>query len=981
VTPALTLGNGPAAGHTLAVSSQATNGSCTLTATDGTGRVRYQGNPNFTGADSCQITVSDADGDSAAATFAVIVNPVNETSGRVGGASAVDGWTLLLLALAGLRRRQRWLALLGGGVAAALSPLLAAAQEADSTGPKLNEIVVTSRKVQENLKDVPLSITAFDADTIAKAGITNLTDVAELTPGLSFFNAFGENLPVPVIRGVAPTDIFGAGNAAIFVDGVFISGREGLNFSQLDIERIEVVKGPQSAQYGRSAFSGALNYVTKAPSDEFEARALVEGGNDGKRRGLAMVSGPILGETLTGRISFLYDEWDGSYENPLSDVDVGGYRYRSWQGKLQWRPSDELKVSLSYYNSNDAVDDPATASLSANCEDRVGDGNSSVRLQNFCGEVPDLDDLPGQNGSDGIAKLAQAVGENRYLDRAILRADWTLPGVGTLTSLTGYSWTEQDSVSDFGRNLGLSQPFLYCEGLPSSLAAPNSCGANPADLRFFTGIYNPEFGATTEEWSQEIRFASDPDRRWRTVVGAFAYGTTIKDYPGNPVSALPLPSTPPGTAVGLAPFQGEAAIGTAIFYTTFTPDGGLDPLRRVETRNETSAFAIFGALDFDITDRLIARGEIRYAQDRNEFTAWRYQRCAPFTGDLDPLPATVCPDISVRPDDVFDLRTTAPVVTNRASARFNSTVGRFGLQYKLSDEWMLYGSVAEGDKPGGISFVELTVVTPEGPTQDRLAPDPFRTEKLTAWELGVKGYALDRRLSVDAAVFFSDWRDIVLRQLFETDPVSGLPLDQPAGFNENSGDAEVFGAELALAFAVTDGLTANTSLGWVDAELKNAKQENLSNFPTFAPDGDVSGNQLLRQPEWDASASLGYKHELVGEWDWFARGDVTYQSGVYVGNDNQGFLPERTYVNGRLGFRSPRYSIELWGRNLFNDTGAVAAFRDIYFGNTDNINPPFVNQGPRPDFDKFVPFRYTVSYPRERTYGLNLEVRFGGLAR
>ena len=163
--------------------------------------------------------------------------------------------------------------------------------------------MVTARKVEENLQEVPLAITAFDSDTIESKGITSLSDVAALTPGLSFFNAFGENLPVPVIRGIAPTDIFGQNNAAIFVDGVYISGREGLNFSQLDIERIEVVKGPQSALYGRNAFSGAINYVTKPPSEVFEAKIGVEVGNRGKIKGQASVSGPILGESLRGRVA------------------------------------------------------------------------------------------------------------------------------------------------------------------------------------------------------------------------------------------------------------------------------------------------------------------------------------------------------------------------------------------------------------------------------------------------------------------------------------------------------------------------------------------------------------------------------------------------------------------------------------------------------------------------------------------------------
>jgi iron complex outermembrane receptor protein len=981
----ITAGNGSPELHTLVVSAQAANGTCALTAPNATGRVTYRGNDGFSGTDSCQLTLTDLDGDVDTAVISVNVNELNEVTGTVGGAGAVDGAGVALLGLlAALRRRRRPLAAVPALALLAVTPALA--QEA-AAGPEIGEIIVTTRKVAESLKDVPLSITAFDSTTIQQAGITNLTDVAELTPGLSFFNALGETLPVPVIRGIAPTDIFGQNNAAVFVDGVFISGREGLNFSQLDLERIEVVKGPQSAQYGRNAFSGALNYVTKDPGDELEGRALVETGNDGKRRGLAMISGPILGETLTGRVSFLYDEWDGSYDNPLSDVDVGGYRYRSWQAKLLWKPNDDLRVSLAYYKSNDDIDDPAVVALASNCEDRIGDGNSSVRFQNFCGEVPELEDIPGQNGSDGLQKVSQATGENRDLDRLILRADWEVEGLGTFTSLTGFSDTEQNSVFDFGRGVGENQPFLYCIGLPGPLGAPNNCASNPADQTFFTGVYNPEIGSKNQEWSQEIRFATDQDRRWRAVVGAFAFRTRQKEYEGTPIATQPLPVTPPGTQPGLAPFDPtggspDLAIGSAIFYTVFTPDGGLDPLRRPIQRLDTDAWATFASLDFDFTDRLTGRAEVRFAQDRLGLVAWRYQRCAPFTGDLDPQPGTPCPDVASRPDDVYDLRVNAPVVTQTLSDRFNQLVGRVGLDFKLTDDWLLYASVAEGDKPGGVELVEVAVVLPPpDPVQDRLVPNSFRTERLTAYEIGAKGFLFDGRLSIDGAVYYNDWRDIVLRQLTENDPISGLLLDQAAAFRENSGSADVFGAEVALGYAFTDRLTGTASVGWVKAELKDTVQENLANFPTFAPDGDISGNSLLRQPEWDASVSLSYKRELVADWDWYLRGDASYQSDVYVGNDNQSWLPARTYVNARLGFKSSRFGIELWGRNLFDNGEPVAAFRDIYFANTDTVVPPYANYGPRPDFDKFVPFRYSVSYPRERTYGINFEMRFGALAQ
>jgi hypothetical protein len=107
--------------------------------------------------------------------------------------------------------------------------------------------------------------------------------------------------------------------------------------------------------------------------------------------------------------------------------------------------------------------------------------------------------------------------------------------------------------------------------------------------------------------------------------------------------------------------------------------------------------------------------------------------------------------------------------------------------------------------------------------------------------------------------------------------------------------------------------------------------------------------------------------------------DASYQSEVYVGNENQGWLPDHTYVNTRLGFRSGRYTIEFWTRNLFNDRNAIAAFRDIYWANNDDLYEPYRNDsGPAADFDEFVPLRYTVTYPSQRTYGISVQTLFGG---
>jgi len=905
---------------------------------------------------------------------------------------------------------------------------------------ELTEILVTGRRQgEERLKEVPQSITAFDASTIAESGISNLNDVASLTPGLNFFNAFGENLPVPVIRGVVPQDIFGENATAIFVDGVYVSGREGLNFSQLDVERIEVLKGPQSAAYGRNAFSGAINFVTLPPSDVFESRAELESGNRGKQRVLGMVSGPLLGEALTGRISAMYDEWDGSYDNTLApENDIGGYRYRSLQGKLRWRPIDSVDVNLGLYYSNDEVDESAVGGLPANCEDQleltqadVDGGGPYTRLQNWCGRIPDLANLPDAldgtafpNGvplpnsvtDDSLPKIPEALGENRDLFRGNLNIVWDLD-FGTFSFLTGYSDTEQDSLSDFGRSSGNTIPLVYCNDFNSN--APAACQDPTNWSRAPMGFVNVENGETTEEWSQEVRFTSPRDARLRYSTGVYYYNVDNEAFPGAPVATTQLPESVFDIGIGPVAAPTSLAIGSYIFGTSLTPDGGIDPLLRPILGGEFDGWSIFGAVDFDITDAWQVNAEIRYSQDDIEAVTYDYARCQgtdPDSGDPsdpDTFPFNN-PDVANCGDDYYDLRVVAPEITDRGKADFDSVTGRLGLKYTFDTGWIAYGSIAHGEKPGGLQLLRASVI--DGATlTDELIVNPFDQEKITAYEVGIKGFTADRRVGLDFAVFYNDWTDIVLRQLYETSPFTGRQFEQVTGLNVNAGDAEVWGWEATADMVFTDTLTGRLTVGYTNSTLTNARQDTFSLFPSFytsepscapsaiqaitgadadetealqaekagecrALSGDVSGNVQMRQPEWTTSASLTYRRELAGDWEFFSRADANYLGKIYVGNDNQSWLPARTNVNLRLGFQSSRYDVELWVDNLFENNNPIAAFRDIYWTNTDDLqaqeNPQFIQQAS--NFDDFPPFRMSITYPSLRTFGIVGKVRFGG---
>lgn len=851
--------------------------------------------------------------------------------------------------------------------------------------PAVQEIIVTARKKAESLQEVPVAITAFTADSIQDAGIRDLYDVAELTPGLSFFNAQGEFLAVPVIRGMAPTDIFGENNAAIFVDGIYVSGREGLNFSQLDLERIEVVKGPQSALYGRNAFSGAINYVTKAPSDQFGMKAEVTGGSDGRMGGQASVTGPVLTDQLTGRLSVLYDDFDGTYGNPLGGQDIGGYRYQSFQGTLRWAPVDTLSVIGALYFSDDRIDDSATTAYQATCENRVDTNLNVPRLQDFCGSIPSMDDyadtlrrigtpsalyVADAFSSEAIPKIAGARGEDRDLARGHLTVDWDVLG-GNITALTGFSRTTQKALVDGNRSLGVDLPLVYCTNTSDLGGGAYICARSGGVLplaRLTTGLLQLQQESETQEVSQEIRFTSNQDQRLRWSTGAYWYEVD-RDVRERGVEATNRPAPAfPNNQFGPIVVAFPVIIGDAAFRPWFQPGGDADPLERHIAEYRDKSWSVFAAADLDITDVLTVDAQLRYGHEEKEARGFRW--------------------------DEVNLGAADPLIASRDKDSWNAITWRLGAKFKLSDNWMTYGSVSRGEKSGGFDVTSVNYVD----LSSGIIVKPFDEEKLLATELGIKGHTPDGRLAADLSVYFNNWDDIVIPEVYEASPLDGRPFQTPVSFNGNLGNATILGWEAVVDLQLTEDLSLRLSGSHTDASWdRGTRQATLQTFPSFRPSdcqgavvsavagaacqarsGDISGNTMLRQPEWQGSATLEYRRLMANGWTFFSRADLSYQGKVYEGNSNLSWLPDHRYVNLKLGIESGRYSVELWGRNIFNDDNPIAAYRDVFFTNATDV---YQQAAPSSTPDDFFPWRLTVTHPRLATYGITARMRFGAEER
>lgn len=824
---------------------------------------------------------------------------------------------------------------------ALLAPVAALAQGAESD-LVLEEVVVTARKSAESLIDVPLAITAFSADSIEARGIRNLDDVAAFTPGLTFSNVLGEFLPAPVIRGVAPLDIFGELNTAIFFDGVYVSGREGINFTQLDLERIEVVKGPQASLYGRNAFSGAINYVSAKPTDEFRSRATLSAGNRGKRLASLSFGGPLFGD-LKGRATLLHDEWDGSYENryagPGTRETIGGYAFSTFNGSVLWDRGEGLAAELGLYISSDDIDNSATTAVAANCEDRrVRDRNlglsgniggttfpRSARVLNFCGEFPAIP-------RDSLVTMPGAVGEKRHLIRSYLKLSRPLRG-GMLESITGYSRVKQGYLIDGSRNTGNTVWFTY---QPAPAVAvplgPGVFGTRSGPLRRLqTGLLQVGGVDNTFDKSQEIRYASDRQRPLRYTLGAYYYENASASGLDGAIATAGLPADFGAFCLACTPFGPTTVVdtarggGDALFLPWFVDPAGGAGFGAVIVE-EGAAPSAFASLEYDFGPRFTGFVEGRYTEERRSF---------------------VDRSTNARRADKWDL------------ASWRGT-----LRFQPSERLNFFASAARSAKSGDFDPTRVRFLA--NPAVEVTVPAPFDAEILRSIELGMKAEFFGRRLGIELDVYRLYWSDIVVPQVVTR--IDGQDIVTPTGVNVNAGDASVEGVELAIVARPLRGLQVDLGASLADPRYDDAQLETFRDFPSFAPSGDISGNQILRTSKFQGNAGVQYTIDAPGGREVFARLDVAHRGRQFADASNQAIVPASTQVNAIISLRTETWSLELWGRNLTDEDAPTGAFRDAFLSNT--LPDGTYTTG------TFLPFRYSVSHPRRVTYGLTLRYGF-----
>ncbi|MEZ5474794.1 MAG: TonB-dependent receptor [Steroidobacteraceae bacterium] len=924
----------------------------------------------------------------------------------------------------------------------------------------IEEIVVTARKREENLQDVPIALSAVTAQQLEREGIKDIEGVIARDPSLSFDSGIAPYDTRIVIRGLSPTR--GRPNVATLIDGIDVSsesigvagGSLLINPRLVDIDRIEIVKGPQSALYGRSAFAGAISYITADPAAKLGGNVSVDFNRENQHEIKASLSMPLT-DTLGIRLNGYYFDDAGFYKNTITGADVGGGDGMGGSLTLKWQPNDTYSLKFRTEYSDDNFDQRAQANVPFNGSSAVPAAASSCRTYSIAN--------PG--GAPGSAQL---VSTGPTLDSSCIYLDANSdfrtaaggPIVGgvfnpvrILENATGNLGVYDDMMVESYRGVlpkgdGLSVAYNpdYTRSTDNGLTAPEFSGTNRQVLRLsavqglsfglgsvtsLTGYTRAQVSSdqdfdkiasltiqqnlktdnTTEQFSQELRFTSDFNGPLQ-LIGGLQYWTERSDQEDRNntvfgagtncvvVAVIPFP-TPMGICAG-GPTAGFSSIDVSPYMAEVAAARVPSFTRRLV--DHQSAYL---ELEWSIVDRLKLIGEARYVDEDNEVVA------APTAGGQGPGTAILCgatgscntPARIPYPAQpgfpaTFAGPTALPLQSYKRSESY--VTPKATLQWRPTDSWNLYGSYSEGRKPGG--FATLTIGAFGLPPRDTIE---FESEKIRVYELGSKWVSSNRRLRLNGAFFYQDFTDKQISTQVILGPVLGTRVSNASG-------AELQGLEFAAEWRATDrvsvglGVTHFLKYEYTDfktlstgaAEIARRQLHACNNCRGAAAMGvqptrrrpfarlSRTGNHLEDTPETSVALNLGYRAPLGdGARHWFVDLDTNWVDKRFAEDDNSIVLDSYALSNLRVGLEGERWSAQLYVDNLLNDdtiksggTGPGNAQADlrqaVFLGQLAIPSTPVNFRNPVPPFGLAIPTSVFVDLPDPRTIGVRFNYRF-----
>lgn len=833
----------------------------------------------------------------------------------------------------------------------------APAAEEEATG----EIIVSARKRDENLEDVPISINVLSAESLDRKGIDGPAEIANQTPGLTFDVGLVPSDTRVSIRGLQATR--GRPNVAILVDGVDTSSENfgvaggGIlaNLRMVDVERVEVVKGPQTVLYGRSAFAGAINYVSKRPGKEFEGAFSAMGGKFGTYELKGAVGGPI-GGGFGARVNFGYYNTDGDYNNPVTGGDLNAAEVYGGSLGLSYDDGDSFKAYARLQYSNEKYSERAAVLLRSvdPITGAVRTQDGGVLLQSrrppaspFSPPAPRLYSLTGDVSQSATYRLGQAgidisgdanngnrpfPGSEIETWRATLELE-RKSGDWTITALTGYTDNGAHFNSDFDHTsyrLQANTPNpSYAVGGPfSTLAVFQNQFGWPLPFLPSYGL-SAEFDTRTDikQFSQELRFAYEGDKVRLLLDGLYWHESSVyRDASifwlregGNTTLASFISASQGGRFIPPSP----PLFVPSFFHLTSPTFSATNPQITQRITRKTNSYSMAASLEYQLTDQLTASAEGRIIYDEIDYTGFSF----------DPTPV-----------NTYGTRNASnqPTVLTGNHVSFSKFNPRLSLSWNSGSGVLLFANYARGSKPGGIDTTDQNGNVTDG---------VFKPESVDSFELGGKYVGMNGRFVLNASLFYSIYKDQQIGVIDSSGPVAISRTD-------NIGESKSTGGEVELQWSPIDQLFLRAAYTYTDSHYTDyvpPRCSNVDSADTQSPICSFNDHDLPFTPKHQVNLSARFEQEMSGDNKVWFEVDTRWLSKRYMSASNLFWLPSYNQTDIRAGFEFGNFSIQGYVENVFNNKAPRSGSSTVDYGYFDlnSFNLPrgaLVALSPRPSW-------------------------------
>ena len=793
-----------------------------------------------------------------------------------------------------------------------------AAIAAEDGNVGLEEIIVTAQKREQSLQDVPIAVTAVTGEALITNRVTNVTDLSALAPGVTVRPSLGSSsIPSFTVRGAVSFGVVPGSDkqVSMYLDGVYLSSPRGAIFDLPNVQRIEVLRGPQGTLFGRNATAGAVSINTADPTGEASAKLSGTYGNNDMFRGEVSVNTPEFGpfsaflsyvryqyrgHTRNGRIE-TFDRATNSLSNPKSVTSapwLGGKKSDNFFAALKFETGDFKMVYK--FDRNDTVETPGAVGL-IGYDFRLGLGTA------FGGYVNAI--INGQNGlplaTDGkrpdVVWNSYNTPTDQFQEGHNLTATFVVNDQITIKNIAAYRSSAVSATATLSGVDALPIPASAAPLNPAfaALSPADRITASAANIGQPYVLFGSGPASRSKQWSDELQINYNSDFLTLTVGGMYFKG---KDW------------------------TNEHGMQNTVAFTQIT--GGIIPYLPGIAYNEAKSLAAYVQGEFHLTPQLDLILGGRYTDDKK-------------LANLTSLTTATCPATITGSANLKN----CPLITNSFNykdSRFNYLLG---VNFRPNDDILLYAKYSTAYVSGG-----------------KVGPIEFLPETAKSAEAGLKADLLDRRLRANLSVFWAEYKNYQSAQGGNT--LGALPEFQAlvpdarirnalGTFVYPQGDVTAKGFELEVTAAPANGVILGGSLSYTDTKFKNVPGllKAASNLAATSPDSDY---RPTFRPKWTANAFAQYTSRPV--WDeatFIARIQGNYQSKmISAPNANirtifpfyTDSVPGYWLINGRaalehINFGGVKGTVAVWGKNIFDNRSISFPFNQSGLASATFIEP------------------------------------------